>query len=84
MHVQTPQLILAGDRLALLYWTTKGLWLHRGRLTQDGPRLGPAQQIMSHRFDGQGARLMRIGDEVYLPIPARPPVLLRAELDNLL
>jgi tetratricopeptide (TPR) repeat protein len=83
MHVQTPQMVLDGDRLALLYWTPKGLWWHRGRMTEDGPRLGPAEPIMNHRFDGQGARLLRIGDDVYLPIPARPPLLLRAKLEDL-
>jgi len=84
MHVRTPQLVLVGERLALLIWTPQGLWLHRGRLTKDGPRLGPAQQIMDSRFDASGARLLRDGDDVYLPLPARPPLLLRAKLDDLL
>jgi len=84
MHVHTPQLILAKDRVALLYRAPKGLWLQRGRLTKDGPRLGPAQQIASHRIDGRGARIMRDGNDVYLPLAARPPLLLRANVEDLL
>jgi hypothetical protein len=84
MHVNTPQIILKGDRVAVLYWASSGLWFHRGQWTEDGPRLGPAEQIMDHRFSGQGVRLMRLGDEVYLPLPARPPLLLRARLADLL
>ncbi|MCH5373581.1 MAG: hypothetical protein JJ992_06360, partial [Planctomycetes bacterium] len=82
--VDTPQLIVDGDRLALLYWLANGLWLRCGRLSDEGPRFGPAKQITTHRIDGQGARVMRDQDHVYLPIAARPPLLLRASLNDLL
>jgi len=82
-HVDTPQFVMSGDRLALLYMASDGLYPHRGRMTQDGPELGPPLQVLSHPLDARGARLLHAGDDVYIGLSAHPPLLLRASVQEL-
>jgi len=84
--ISMPQLLLEGDRAALLYERSSGLWLQRGTLAAEGLKLADAIQITDHQMPLSGSRLRRDGDRVLIPAGTAPyvPNLLTAPLQELL
>ena len=84
--ISRPQLLLEGDRVALIHEENTGSWLRRGTLTATGLELGAGTPIADHRMSFNGSRLMRHGDRVLIPAGAPPyePQLLSAPLGELL
>ncbi|MEE8451995.1 MAG: hypothetical protein V3R99_08780 [Thermoguttaceae bacterium] len=82
-RVTHAQLVLHGNRVALLYTNTAGMWLRRGPMTAEGPELAEPIQLADSSQMIPGARLLRTGDKVFLPVLGDPLRLLVADVDEL-
>jgi len=81
---EVPQLLIDGDRVALVYSNNKGRWIRRGAMQDDGPHLTQTIQFADHTAGAYGSRCMQESDKVYVPLTGNPPALLVADLDDLL
>lgn len=84
--ISTPQLLIEGDRVALIHEKNPGVYLQRGKLTATGLELGAETQITNHFMPLHGSRFLLNGDQVLIPSGTRPyvPNLLSASLNDLL
>lgn len=83
-RAEIPQLVIDGDRVALIYSNNKGRWIRRGTMQDEGPHLTDPIQFANHSVGAYGSRVMRESGKVYLPLTGDPPGLLIADLDDLL
>ena len=81
--VKLPQLLIEGDRVALIYSTNKGAWIRRGTMDRDGPRLPQAIQFAKHSAGVNGSRFLQESRKIYLPMIGEPPALLVTDRDDL-
>jgi hypothetical protein len=84
--ISMPQLLIEGDRVALIHEKNPGVYLQRGKLTATGLELGAETQITNHFMPLHGSRFLLNVDQVLIPSGTRPyvPNLLSASLNDLL
>jgi tetratricopeptide (TPR) repeat protein len=85
-RISRAQILIQGDRAALIYEQNNGSWLQCGNIAAAGLELGQALQIADHTMPLNGARLFVDGDLVRIPAGAEPyvPNLFTAKLADLL
>jgi len=81
--VKLPQLLIEGDRVALIYSTNKGGWIRRGTMDRDGPHLPQTIQFAKSNAGVRGSRFMQESGKIYLPMIGEPPALLVTDRDDL-
>ena len=81
--VKLPQLLIEGDRVALIHSTNKGGWIRRGTMDRDGLHLPQAIQFAKSNAGVRGSRFMQESGKIYLPMIGEPPALLVTGRDDL-
>lgn len=84
--VELPQLVVDGERVALVYERSSGTWLERGRLQENRLRLRVPIQITTYHAPLNGSRLFRHDDKVLAPAGVDPyySLMLAASLEEVL